>query len=65
MTEQVKIKRLMTLHPNQLDAVRRKAGVSLSVNLNTTPLEAGFQLGMARVLDILQQGFTVDDSDDS
>lgn len=60
MTEKV-VKRVMTLHPNQLDAVRKKAGLSLSVNSSTTPLEAGMQLGMARVLQILQEGFTTDE----
>ncbi len=62
MAEDAKVKVLMTLHPNQLAAVRRLAGLSLSVNSNTTPLEAGMQLGMARVLNILQEGFTVDSS---
>ena len=62
MTEDAKVKVLMTLHPNQLAAVRRLSGLSLSVNSNTTPLEAGMQLGMARVLNILQEGFTVDSS---
>ncbi len=65
MTEKVQIKRLMTLHPSQLAAVRRLAGLALSVNSNTTPLEAGVQLGMARVLHILQEGFTVESDDDS
>ncbi len=62
MAEDTKVKVLMTLHPNQLAAVRRLSGLSLSVNSNTTPLEAGMQLGMARVLNILQEGFTVDSS---
>ncbi|ASZ72030.1 hypothetical protein HOR91_gp31 [Xanthomonas phage phi Xc10] len=62
MAEDAKVKVLMTLHPNQLAAVRRLSGLSLSVNSNTTPLEAGMQLGMARVLNILQEGFTVDTS---
>ncbi|QGH45060.1 hypothetical protein [Bacteriophage Titan-X] len=62
MTEQVKEKVLMTLHPKQLAVVRQRCGLALSVNSNTTPLEAGVQLGMARVLDILREGFTVDTS---
>ena len=62
MAEDAKVKVLMTLHPNQLAAVRRLSGLSLSANSNTTPLEAGMQLGMARVLNILQEGFTVDSS---
>ncbi|UGL61175.1 hypothetical protein P4_00022 [Xanthomonas phage P4] len=62
MAEDAKVKVLMTLHPNQLAAVRKLSGLSLSVNSNTTPLEAGMQLGMARVLNILQEGFTVDSS---
>lgn len=48
------------LDPKQLAAVQRQAGSVLSVNSNTTPLEAGVQLGMARVLRILQEGFTVE-----
>ena len=62
MAEDAKVKVLMTLHPNQLAAVRKLSGLSLSVNSNTTPLEAGMQLGMARVLNILQEGFTLDSS---
>lgn len=50
------------LDQEQLSAVQRKAGLSLSVNSNTTPLEAGVQIGMARVLDILREGFTVSGS---
>ena len=48
------------LDPKQLAAVQRQAGSVISVNSNTTPLEAGVQIGMARVLRILQEGFTVD-----
>jgi hypothetical protein len=48
------------LSPELYDAVRRKAGFALSVNHDTTSLEAGFQLGMARVLDILREDFTVE-----
>ena len=62
MAEDAQVKVLMTLHPNQLAAVRKLSGLSLSVNSNTTPLEAGMQLGMARVLNILQEGFTLDSS---
>lgn len=47
------------LNPEQLDAVRKKAGLHLSINSNTTPLEAGAQIGMARVIQVLQEGFTV------
>lgn len=53
-------KTLMRLDPSQLAVVRKQAGLSLSVNSNTTPLEAGMQLGMARVLHILQEGFVVE-----
>ena len=55
-------KTIYILDPKQLDAVRRKAGLALSVNSSTTPLEAGMQIGMARVLHILQEGFTVESS---
>lgn len=53
-------KTLFRIDPSQLAVIRRQAGLSLSVNSSTTPLEAGMQLGMARVLHILQEGFTVD-----
>lgn len=61
MAEQ-QIKTLYRLDPQALAAVRKKAGLILSVNSNTTPLEAGVQIGMARVLDILQEGFTISGS---
>lgn len=51
---------IFRLDPTQLAAVRQKAGISLpTVNEQTTPHQAGFQLGMLRVLQILQDGFTV------
>ena len=53
-------KTVMRLHPDALAAVRKQAGMSLSINANTTPQEAGFHLGMARVLDILREGFTIE-----
>lgn len=56
-------KEVMRLHPEALAAVRKQAGMSLSVNMNTTPQEAGFHLGMARVLDILREGFTIEPQD--
>lgn len=58
MTEKTKV--VMRLHPDALAAVRKQAGMALSINANTTPQEAGFHLGMARVLDILREGFTVE-----
>lgn len=54
------IRTIFRLDPKQLAAVQRQAGSVLSVNSNTTPLEAGVQLGMARVLRVLQEGFTVE-----
>lgn len=53
-------KTIYRLDQKQLAVVRQKAGLALAVNSNTTPLEAGMQLGMARVLHILQEGFTVE-----
>lgn len=52
---------IFRLDPSQLAAVRQKAGMGAgpTVNSNTTPQEAGYQLGMLRVLQILQDGFTV------
>lgn len=47
------------LDPEMLAAVQRDAGQALSVNSNTTPLEAGFQLGVARVIEVLRKGFVV------
>lgn len=58
MTEKVSV--IHRLSPEQYKAVRQRAGLNLSANSNTTPLEAGVQLGMARVLDILREGFTVE-----
>lgn len=55
-------KTIYRLDPRQLAAVQRLAGSILTVNSNTTPLEAGLQIGMARVLRILQEGFTVESS---
>jgi hypothetical protein len=57
MTE---VKTLFRLEPRMLAAVRKQAGLTLSANSNTTPLEAGVQIGMARVLHILQEGFTIE-----
>lgn len=48
------------LSPELYAAVRKKAGLALSINSNTTPLEAGMQIGMARVLDILREEFTLE-----
>lgn len=60
--ENQKVVIIHRLSPDQLREVRKRAGLALSVNSNTTPLEAGVQLGMARVLDILREGFTVEHS---
>ena len=57
------IKTIYRLDPKQLAAVQKQAGSVLSVNSNTTPLEAGVQLGMARVLRILYEGFTIEPQD--
>ncbi len=46
------------LSPDQLDAVRRQAAGNISINMNTTPLQAGFQLGVQHVLNVLRDGFT-------
>lgn len=57
MTE---VQKIYVLDPKQLAAVRQRAGANLSVNSNTTSLEAGMQIGIARVIHILQEGFTVE-----
>ena len=62
MTDTIK-KTVMRMHPDALSAVRKQAGMSLSINANTTPQEAGFHLGMARVIDILREGFTIEPQD--
>lgn len=54
------IKTIHRLDPTTLAAVRQKVGLSLAVNSATTPLEAGMQIGMARVLHVLQEGFTIE-----
>lgn len=60
--ENEKVAIIHRLSPEQLREVWKRAGLALSVNSNTTPLEAGVQLGMARVLDILREGFTIEHS---
>lgn len=56
---------MTTLHrlsPDQLDAVRRAVGGAIAINQNTTPLQAGFQLGVQHVLNVLQSGFKVENT---
>jgi len=60
MTEVVKT--IHRLSPETLAAVRQQAGGQISLNHNTTPTQAGFQLGVQHVLNILQQGFTTTSS---
>lgn len=50
---------LYRLDESQLEAVRRQAGGSISINSNTTPLQAGFALGVQHVLNTLREGFVV------
>lgn len=58
MTDEVK--KVYRLDPDMLAAVRHKAqGGAIAINHNTTPIQAGFQLGVQHVLNILQEGFTV------
>lgn len=57
MTEQVRV--IHRLDPKQLAAVRQAVAGKISINANTTPLQAGFQLGVQSVLNVLQEGFTV------
>lgn len=52
-------KTIYRLDEDQLDAVRQAAGLTYSVNPNSTPLEVAFQLGAGRVIEILRKGFTV------
>lgn len=57
MTQEVKV--IHRLDPKQLAAVRHAVAGKVSINSNTTPLQAGFQLGVQSVLNTLQEGFTV------
>lgn len=53
-----KVTEVNTLSQAQYDAVRRQVLGKISINSNTTPLEAGFQLGVQSVLNVLREGFT-------
>ena len=46
------------LSPDQLSAVRKAVAGVITINGNTTPIQAGFQLGVQHVLNTLQEGFT-------
>jgi hypothetical protein len=50
---------LFRLRPEHIERIRRKAGGDAinTVTATTTELQAGFQLGVNRVLDILREGF--------
>lgn len=54
MAEATKVYRL---DESQLEAVRRKASGTISINSETTPLQAGFSLGVQHVLNVLREGF--------
>lgn len=53
----IEAKTIHRLSPDQLDAVRRAVAGTISINSNTTPLQAGFQLGVQHVLNALRDGF--------
>lgn len=55
-------KTVVRLSPDQLMEVRRKVGgqASTFVSQNTTDIQAGFMLGVNHVLNILQEGFTIE-----
>lgn len=55
------IKNVIRLHPEELRKLRKQLGGEGidHVNDKTTPLQAGFQLGINRVLNVLQEGFTI------
>ena len=52
------------LRPADLERIRKQVGGDAvnTVTATTTELQAGFQLGINRVLDILRQGFSIETS---
>lgn len=54
------IKRVIVrLDPSILADLRRKVGGSCVVTTQTTEHVAGYQLGIAHVLNVLQEGYTI------
>lgn len=62
MAEETKIKflELQRLAPRHIDMIRQRAGGAISLNENTTAHQAGYMLGVQKVLEILREGFVVD-----
>lgn len=56
MSNETKV--IQRLSPEALAAVRHRVAGVITINANTTPLQAGFQLGVQHVLNTLQEGFT-------
>lgn len=50
---------LHRLDPAALASIKQRVAAAISINHNTTPLQAGFQLGVQHVLNVLQEGFAV------
>lgn len=54
--------RKVRLDPEELDALRRRLPRP-AVTADTTPLQAGYQLGVQQVLELLRDGWTIEKSD--
>lgn len=57
-----KIERKVRLDPEELDALRRKLPRP-AVTADTSPLQAGYQLGVQQVLELLRDGWVIEQSD--
>jgi len=53
------IQLITRLNPEVYAELLKKLPVSLHVDSDTSPMQAGFQLGMARVLQELREGYVV------
>lgn len=49
---------LHRLDPSALAVIKKQCAAGITINSNTTPLQAGFQLGVQHVINVLQEGFT-------
>jgi len=57
-----KPERKVRLDAEELDALRRKLPRP-AVTADTTPLQAGYQLGVQQVLELLRDGWVIDKSE--
>ena len=57
-----KIERKVRLDLEELDALRRRLPRP-AVTVDTTPLQAGYQLGVQQVLELLRDGWVIEKSE--